>query len=196
MYKIALAGKAGTGKNTAAEIICSIMSDFNYWKKETVSLAFADPIKEIVKEMFPHVKRNHLYGASKFRDEIISGAYDSDGNPLTIRRALLDIGTKVGRSYNDSVWLEVMEFKIQKAVKKNKQLVIITDVRFRNEFDWLKKQGFFMIKVERDTQTKINHVSETGQNQILDSEFSFILNNNGSKKDLENIIQQDIISIL
>lgn len=195
MYKIALFGKAGTGKNTAADMIAGTIPDSGF-KKHSVSLAFADPIKEIVKMMFPHVNREHLFGPSKFRDEVIAGAKDAEGNALTIRRALLDIGTQVGRGYNGNVWLENMEFRINEAEATKRKMVIITDVRFRNEFDWLKDQGFFMVKVTRETDTVVNHISETGQNQIKNDEYHYVLNNNGTMSDLETIIKKEIISAL
>ncbi len=195
MYKIGLCGKAGTGKNTAAEMLIYSMPEI-YWNGSAIGLAFADPIKEIVKTMFPQVKSDHLYGPSKFRNEIIKGAKDSDGNPLTIRRALTDIGTSVGRAYNNSVWLENMSFRINEEILSKREMIIITDVRFRNEFDWLKSEGFFMIKVVRENDLSINHISETGQDEIKNHEYDYVLNNNGSMGDLETIIKKEIISAL
>lgn len=156
-------------------------------------LAFADPIKQIVKTMFPHVNDEHLYGPSELRNTIIKGAKDEEGNPLTIRQALLDIGTKVGRGYNDSIWLDNMGFRIDEAAKDNKPIVMITDCRFRNEFDWLKEQNFNMIKIKRDSKIQINHVSETAQDSLLDEEFDFIIDNNGSYPDLRRIMCRQII---
>lgn len=197
MYKIALCGKAGTGKNTAAEMM--IVANDKIYRQQTATasvLAFADPIKEIVKTMFPHVNPDHLYGPSKFRNEIIVGAKDAEGNPLTIRRALLDIGTKVGRAYNDSVWLDNMKYRIDDAVESKQEMIIITDVRFRNEFNWLKDLGFFMIKVVRNTETVINHISETNQDDISEEEYDYILNNNGTMNDLLSTIKKEIFPIV
>jgi predicted small metal-binding protein len=188
-------GKAGTGKNTAAEMMIFSLPDI-YWHCSADILAFADPIKEIVYKMFPHVKREHLFGPSHFRNEIIAGAKDSENNPLTIRRALLDMGTRIGRGYNDNVWLDNMGYRIKDAEQAKQDMVLITDVRFRNEFDWLKSQDFFMIKVVRDDLTSINHISETGQDEIKDSEYNYILSNNGTKDDLIKTIKKDIIPIL
>lgn len=192
MYKIALSGKAGTGKNTAAnQFIYAVPSI--YEKGTATGLAFADPIKQMVKTMFPQVKSEHLYGDSKFRNEIITGATDSDGNPLTIRRALIDIGTKLGRGYNDAVWLENMGYRINEAIESKYEMILITDVRFRNEFDWLRTQGFYILRVIRNTNTHVNHISETGQEEILDSEFDYLLDNNGTINDLLFTIRNDII---
>jgi hypothetical protein len=198
MYKIAICGKANTGKNTlathlqdeirkrddAAHIVQygrSSLIDF-----EAKTMAFADPIKEIVMVMFPNANKNCLYGPSQLRAEAIPGAF-KDGKPLTYRQALIDIGTEVGRAYNDKLWLENFDCRYEELLIKDKySLVIVTDVRFRNEFDHLKKKGFFQIRLYRDTgkASEINHVSETNQNSILDEEFDYVLFNNKSLEDL------------
>ena len=60
---------------------------------------------------------------------------------------------------------------------------IITDCRFPNEFDAIKKSGGLVIRVIRDGINPVNsHPSETA----LDSfEFDFTIDNNGSLDDLE-----------
>ncbi len=171
-------------------------TDNNHYDALFASFAFADPIKQIVQTMFPVVKNDHLYGPSHLRNKIIPGALDAEGNPLTVRRALLDIGTRVGRAYSDNVWLLNMAYRIKEAEKEEKQMAVITDVRFRNEFDWLKGKGFFMIKIIRDNQALINHISETGQNEIKDEEYNYVLDNNGTIDDLLQIIKRDIIPAL
>lgn len=193
MFKIAICGKANSGKNT----ISKILSDEMYKKyPDNFSgikyIAFADPIKKIIKTMFPKLPRKYLYGSSKFRTKIIPGAF-KDGNPLTVRQLLIDIGSKMGRSYNENIWIDAFDHTFEKACNKNKS-VIVTDVRFRNEFDHLKNNSFIQIKLLRDSQLKINDASETNQDTIKDSEFDFIICNNGSLDDLRreviNVISQ------
>lgn len=193
MYKIAISGKANSGKNTVANIINHNLA-YGFASK---TLAFADPIKEIIRTTFPFLKRKYLYGSSKYRDTIINGALDSDGNPLTIRRALLDIGTR-HREYNNYVWINVLDDRVKKAIKMGVEKVIVTDVRFREEFDHLKNNGFFLIRVVRDSSSdkQINHSSETNQEQIKDSEFDFLLANDSSLQALsDTIVNQVCLSI-
>lgn len=188
MFKIGLVGKAGSGKDTAAKVIKKHLLFV-----KTIKLAFADPVKKIVKTMFPKVKHRDLFGPSKFRNEIIEGAFDENGNPLTIRKALLYIGTSVGRKYNPNCWIDNMNSRINKASNKY-DCIIITDCRFPNEFDALKKQDFFMINVIRDNENKINHVSETTQDTITN--FDFVIDNNGTLSDLENLIEKQLLPAL
>jgi hypothetical protein len=50
----------------------------------------------------------------------------------------------VRRKLNDNVWIEALE----KRMHSNK-IVIISDVRFKNEFNWIKQQGGKIIFVNR-----------------------------------------------
>jgi hypothetical protein len=199
MYKIAITGKANTGKNTLAKLLYQEINEFDgsrppffYWK----SIAFADPIKEIVEIMFPNCKKDCLYGPSAFRSEAIAGAF-KDGKPLTYRQALIDIGTEVGRGYNDKIWLDNFDHRYEQLLAKNLDLIVVTDVRFRNEFDHLKKKGFFQIRLYRETgMPLINHVSETNQNSIDDSEFDYVVFNNKSLDDLREEVRNNIIPLI
>lgn len=187
-------GKANSGKNTAANLILSELS-WDYIVSEGTTMAFADPIKEIVRIMFPHVKKKHLYGSSAFRNTLIAGAVDKQGNPLTIRQALIEIGTGLGRAMNDSIWLDVFDHRFAKLAKNN-DTVIVTDVRFPNEFYHLKKNGFISVRINRDTVSKLNHISETNQDAIKDNEFEYILENNGSLEDLTRKIKEELIPLV
>lgn len=188
MYKIAVSGKANSGKNTTANLILDTLDGGVVGD----TIAFADPIKEIIRIMFPHVKKKHLYGSSKFRSTVIQGAVDKSGKPLTIRQALIEIGTGMGRGMNDSIWLDVFDHRFAKLVKGGDNAVIVTDVRFPNEFSHLKNAGFFLIRIKRTTDMVINHSSETDQDSIKDEDFDFVLNNNGTLEDITNIITNNL----
>lgn len=193
MYKIAITGKANVGKNTLSKLLHKEMSRLSVINCEY--LAFADPIKKIIKIMFPDVPDRYLSGSSKFRSEIIPNAF-KDGHPLTIRQLLIDLGTGVGKSYNENIWINILENSVSKAINNHKNMIIVTDVRFRNEFDYLKKNGFFLIKLTRDNNTtKINHISELNQDSIKDNEYDCIINNNGTLKDLRNEVHNLIIKL-
>lgn len=205
MYKIAICGKANTGKNTLSRLLeqeIYWLNNAEYQAKygkdmsfSSKSVAFADPIKEIVMVMFPNSNKECLYGPSHMRSEAIPGAF-KNGKPLSYRQALIDIGTEVGRSYNDKVWLENFDHRYEQLlIQKNPpNLVVVTDVRFRNEFDHLKAKGFFQIRLYRDTgMAPIQHISETGQASIKDEEFDYVLFNNKSLEDLKEEVKNNIV---
>jgi len=180
MIKISICGKANSGKNLFSNILCdALISKISNPKIEI--LAFADPVKKIAKQMFPKLSNKYLFGSSKYRSNIVPGAF-KNGEPLTIRQLLVDIGTGFGRSYNENIWLDVFDHKFQEY--QDRDMVIVTDNRFCNEFFHLKQLGFYQIKLLRNQSLKINHASETEQETIKDSEFNLIVQNNGSIDDL------------
>jgi hypothetical protein len=67
---------------------------------------------------------------------------------------------------------------------------IITDTRFPNEFDAIKKKGGICIKVLRENNTVDLHASETA----LDSyKFDYVLNNSGTLEDLVEEVKTMLI---
>jgi len=185
-YKIAICGKAKSGKNTLAKMIKKELSKNEKVKCDYV--AFADPVKEIARVMFPNLSEKYLTGPSEYRSYIIPGAI-KDGQLLTVRQLLIDIGTGLGRSYNNNIWLENFDFKIKNNKSKNKNMVILTDCRFKNEFDYVKNKGFFTVKVLRRNSTIINHISETEQDTISESDFDYVIHNNGSLDSLRKEVK-------
>ena len=192
MYKFAILGKANSGKNTLANLIFDHIKwdevqsgNVSYLDDRLKSVAFADPIKEMIHIMFPNINKDYLYGSSSLRSSVVPNAYKDD-KPLTIRQLLIDIGTGLGRSYNENVWIDNLFYKLNKAEQDNSLAFAVPDVRFVNECKALKEKKFYLIKLIRDSQLKINHVSETNQDSIPDSEFDIIIYNNGTLADLSN----------
>ena len=185
MYKIAISGKAGSGKDTFAKLLRKQFDNVPGTGAELVALA--DPIKEIIRIMFPRTKKHTLYGPSELRQDLIPNAFKS-GIPLTYRMLLQDLGTEVCRGYNESIWLDVATYKAEKAVDCFRSSFIITDIRFVNEFNHFKNLGYNMIRIKRDSLNNMNHSSETEQDSISDDAFDFVVDNNGTKSDLKKIV--------
>ena len=184
-FPIAISGKARSGKNTVASIL---VNRLNYPQSKVKVVALADQMKRIIQTMMPEASSECLFGASELRSEIIAGSKyrDKNGNPLTYRQALIDLGS-LGRSFNPDLWLNALVEDANKST--DKWAYIISDVRMKNEFDFLKNAGFIMIRVLRADETVINDVSETEQDEIPDSEFDYVLNNDKSIADLEDLVQ-------
>lgn len=179
MIKIAVSGKARSGKNTVSKLI---IKEFNLSKKDVAQIAFADPIKQIIKTMFPQTPNKQLFGPSGLRSSQIQNIL-KDNKPLTIRQVLLDVGD-LSRSYDENVWINKFDHSFNNL--KNKQLIIVPDLRFRNEFDYLKSKGFYTIRIIRDDTSSINHLSETGQSLIRDDEFNSVIYNTKQLKHLKS----------
>lgn len=199
MIKIAISGKAKSGKNTCSDIIEKSLAKFDDMYKEKFVTAFANPIKEIILDKYPEACRQHIYGSSEFRSYQIPNVF-KDGKPYTYRDALIEYGTK-GRAFDSELWINHLFNNIgTRKIVSDVKLVIVTDLRFKNEMEALKKENFFLIRVKRDDAliTKINHESETSLDEIPDSAFDFIINNVGTIDDLThsvNNVLQYIVSV-
>ena len=68
--------------------------------------------------------------------------------------------------------------------------IFLSDLRFKNEFYALKKDGWFCVKIVRPEQEetrkgtgKIDHDSETSLDSIDDKEWNYIIYNNKNIQD-------------
>lgn len=199
MYKIGICGKAKSGKNTVASIILEeLAKSKNKNNLLSKTIAFADPIKEIIIKMFPTADSKCLFGSSELRSSFIEGGtFDNNGNKLTYRQALMDIGD-LARKYKSSIWVDCFEKAMKEAVLENSKLeaVIAPDLRFYEELTFLKQNNFFLIKINRDDVTRINHTSDTVQEQFKISDFNFILDNNKNLENLRLEIKNNLIPLL
>jgi len=185
MYKIAISGKANCGKNTVAEMLVDYLKYKN--SKEKI-VALADPMKRIVQMMFPEASDECLYGPSELRSQTISDKFkDKNNNVLTHRQALIDLGA-FGRQYNSNIWLNCLVEDCNQS--KDIDTYIVSDVRFINEFNYLKAAGFVMIRVLRIDSAKIDDVSEKEQDAIKDSEFDYVIENNKTLDDLRKDVKR------
>lgn len=93
-------------------------------------------------------------------------------------RALLqDIGM-AGRKYNPNVWIDIMKWC--NPVRFGAPTVI-TDVRFENEADWIRRAGGKLIRIVRPNIEQGTHISETEQNGM---QVNWSVLNDGSVADL------------
>jgi len=125
---IGICGPARSGKDTLAD---SFIEIFKEYKVKTQKLSFA---KELKYECKSFVKKT--LGIDIFTE--VTEEKD------IIRPLLVTWGTHVRRKLNDNVWIEALE----KRMHSNK-IVIISDVRFENEFNWIKQQGGKIVFVNR-----------------------------------------------
>lgn len=218
---IGLCGKAGSGKDTVADIL---VRDHGF-----VKVAFADPLKRICRDVFDFTDQQ-LWGPSESRNEPDfrycrtphQKGYDPvDGRPtsinaeyLTARYALQKLGTEWGRDCYADIWIEYA-MRIAKRLESGghiydairglssvsfvgndahgahdrlKRNVVISDVRFLNEVEGLKKRGARVVKIVRPSQGLKGqagaHVSETEMDSIPQELFDFTIDNQGSLEDL------------
>jgi hypothetical protein len=118
------------------------------------------------------------------------------------RKFLQWVGTEWARMKDPDVWVRLTVQESERIEKEeiNKN-IYCSDVRFVNEFEALKKNGWILIKINRPEiksdirigTGSISHISENMLDTVEDKEWDYIIDNNSSKEklfqDLENIIR-------
>jgi small nuclear ribonucleoprotein (snRNP)-like protein len=178
---IGLCGAQGAGKDTVGGILES--------KHGFVKLAFASAIKDILSALFSW-PRNMLEGLTRESREWRETPNEYWSNKLAIpdfspRRAMQIVGTDLFRNHlNQDIWINIIENKIMTLRESDPNVnIVITDCRFANEFDMIRKFSEAMIiKIVKDTHIEIGatHSSENDWTNV-DCE---ILQNNGSIESL------------
>lgn len=204
--KLAIHGKAKTGKNTVAKLIQQYC-DFDVYET-----AFAKPIKEELIKLFD-INSEYLFGSSEKRQELF------DEN-LSYRELLIQYG-EFCKTIDPKIWIKKTEkdilynvynvkYKQPKDIIIDQQslclntsfipfdykLIVITDLRFKREFDWLKKQNFKLLKLTRKNNDYFNNdLSETELDEMADNLFDYHMDNDGNLDELAQKVRH-LITIL
>lgn len=139
---IGITGRIGSGKDTIAEYL---IANYGYQR-----MSYASTLKDAVAAIF-HWDREMLEGSTKESREIREQvdewwAKRLDMPHLTPRWVLQYFGTDVCRkAFHDDIWIASLENKLAK-IGDN---VVISDCRFPNELNSLKRLGATTIRVER-----------------------------------------------
>lgn len=160
---IGLTGAARSGKDTSATILAKLLEADTY--------AFAHPIKEACKTMFGWSEL-HVNGELK---EVIDKNYG-----ISPRQAMQKLGTEFGREMvHDEMWLKRAQVHLD-----CKPRLIVTDVRFDNEAQFIRTNGGHVVKIVRPECQKVNeHKSEKGVSEHL---VDFTVHNNAGLGVLED----------
>lgn len=174
---IAISGKKRTGKNTVANL-------FKKYLPNSVCVGFGDAVKYACAEIMG------LDREEFFNDENKDKIYQFyDGVYMSGRDILQKMATEALRdNFNKSVWITNMNNRISIS---DADYIIIYDLRFENEYDFLDKQGSLLLRVERmDIENNDFHISE---NEIDDKEFKYILRSEKNDfKHLEKLVKSII----
>jgi len=173
---VGLVGKAGSGKD---RFYYAHLAKYGY-----VKVALADPVKVLA----CHYLLNSI-PLEKERDKwtLFASVYKSVFNPnksSLIRTLLQQIGTEIGRNQiAKSYWIDLANSIVTEYLNRNIK-VAITDVRFKDEAEWIKKIGGVIIKIEGDgmynqSDPESQHPSETEIDNIpydfTETEFKSII---------------------
>lgn len=165
---IGFCGKKRSGKDTAAEAVLA------YPEYGFKRLAFADPMRKIVQELF-NFREEQMNGTDAQKEAGDSRYIRPDGKHLSARYAMQKLGTEFGRACCPDIWVRKTLAKAQWYHN-----VVITDVRFRNEIEAIHESGGRVIRINRAGAPRDDHPSETEMDSFPDSMFAAVLNNDGT----------------
>ena len=175
---IGLSGKKRVGKDTVADYLVSKYGFKKY--------SFADPIKSVAKILFGF-SESQLYG---YRKEEIDPRWN-----ITPRDFFQKFGTdymqyqfpkdfpKSNEVIEDKCfWVKRFNIWYQAEKEKNPDVkIVITDVRFEHEYDYLIDEDAMIIKIVKDeAEGNDTHISETELDNYESSKFDYHITNDKS----------------
>jgi hypothetical protein len=159
---IGLGYKARSGKDTIAEYLVRV---YGFRR-----VAFADSLKEACRQIFSFTDEQ-LYGDKK---EVVDSYWE-----VTPRYVLQKVGTECMREgYDKDIWIK----SVEKKIRDSKDNWVITDMRFPNEAEAVKRWGGFLVRVDRPnsgaTGGIVSHPSEIAMDSFKD--WDYALNNDSN----------------
>lgn len=165
---IGVTGRKRSGKDTIGSYLVE--------KYGFVRVAYADALKEACKNIFGF-SDEQLYG-----DDLKEVVDEYWGH--TPREILQKVGTELFRErlpqlctyISNDIWIRSVERKIQNLAKQGVSKIVITDIRFPNEIEFITRSGGVTWKVVRpglftDSSSPV-HTSETLTDTfVCDHEF-------------------------
>ena len=179
MILIGLTGHAGSGKDT----VRNIMETEGF-----VGLAFADPIRAMVRELLTSNGIDDAYLDERALKETIIPELG-----VSYRHMAQSLGTEWGRNLQKDFWLRLAGAFLRDQTDAGETHFVISDVRFTNEADWVKRQGGQIWRIHREGLASVRpHVSESGVDSIKPHRT---IHNNGSTADLAEAVALAIESL-
>jgi hypothetical protein len=151
--------------------------------------SFAEPLKDMIINLFD-VDRSFVYGTEEQRNskthikwQDMPGLIKKKDDFMSGIELMQFFGTEIMRKIYDPIWVNQT---IRRILAEYSELSIITDVRFPNEVEAIKKVGGKIIKLTRDI-VKSTHASEISLDHYKD--YDIIIDN-------KNMTHEEYISRL
>ncbi len=165
---LALAGAAGSGKDSIAEVL---VNEFNYTK-----LAFAEPLRSLA-------LLNPEYARSL---ETHGGYENAKRNDPSVREYLIALGEGI-RSYEPEYFANALSVRLQRIFHGN---VVVTDLRKENEYHALREWGFVFAHVVRASAADEDGLGWIEAEGTRSPENWITLRNDGSLDQLKHGVRQ------
>ena len=171
---IGITGHIGSGKSLTSSYLTQYYGFTEY--------TFADPIKKIA--MTLGFEYREMYGTQEEKQK------NNEFWGVSGREFLQKFGTDTCRDFlpevlpnmniqNGSIWVNLFKKFIDTNIEKD---IVVSDIRFTNEFNSVKEKKGIMIKIIRDNTTLTDiHSSENNYNSF---DCDYVIYNNGTKEEL------------
>lgn len=147
---IAISGIARCGKDTLAQALAGQFAYRQY--------SFAEPIYRMLHAL-PYLEHLNSNLSTEEKEAEVPFYGKSP------RRMLQTLGTEWGRNLiSPELWISIMEQKLQNKMDITRHSAfVISDLRFANEAEWVRKQGGLVVRIYRGHSVAVaKHSSEDG----------------------------------
>lgn len=153
MLIIGLVGSKGVGKDTTADYL---VAKYGFTKT-----AFADPLKKTCEALLG-------IDAKYFTDPLLKEQIVPQWD-VTPRYVMQRLGTDVVRKlFGEDFWIRHLSYRLDTS---DQSFVVVSDVRFKAEADFVKSKNGTLVRVVRPTDTSADtHITETEQ-QTIDTDY-------------------------
>jgi len=149
---VGLTGRAGAGKSTVAAYL---EREFAF-----VEIAMADPIVNMIGALFADADIDGAWMVERALKE------QPTALGFSYRQLAQTLGTEWGRSLAPDFWLRVASLRLA-APHLQTENIVVSDVRFPNEAEWLQARGGVLVRVVRDITPQARpHVSESHSDHL------------------------------
>jgi hypothetical protein len=169
---VAFAGAKGSGKDTAG----AQLTEYG-WTHES----FAAPIRAAACELMG-ITLKDLQEVKEIPSDVLGGK--------TLREFMQKMGTEFGREMiHPEMWLRALGYRI-----RGKEKVVITDLRFPNEAEFIKALGGIIIEIHRpDLERDTSHASEI---PLPVNFIDHFIRNDGTILDLQNKVKEIVLDYI
>jgi len=179
---IGLGHVARSGKDTAAH---ALVRDLGFERR-----AFADKLKQLAVAADPIVTtatQATNVGSGKGRlNWVVRGMGLEQAKDVypEVRRFLQDLGAGAREVFGDNFWIDMCLPEVE-WVGSPLSDVVVSDVRYENEADEIRRRGGKLIRINRPGMYAAGHETETA---LVDFDWDEEVDNDGSVQDLEQKI--------
>ena len=169
MILIGISGKRRSGKSTLGE---ALRQEYNYFP-----VSLAAPLKALCQQHFGltvdqtdgQFKEQPTQFKKSVTRDIGFGFVQDVERAWTPRDIMIHIG-KSYRSVDPDFWCKKLFEQIRTQEQAQLGKFVITDIRFRNECDWVKRHGGKLIRLERDEEFTGPNINDPSEMELDDYE--------------------------